>query len=191
MGKISKRCKKLRPGHPRANHRPPAAQLAGDEIVQQTTHTCPAASIDRNSGLEKESTPPSVTCKAPDHSLHFFDLLEAQSEHAMAPAPRMLPALLRVYEDRVVRVTLLRREDGGVSNLFPSRSSITAARVLLLSAVLALGSALTTKSSRSSLRALSHCALVRNVPEFSAPKQFTPATPALDIFRALSLISAR
>ena len=54
--------------------------------------------------------------------------------------PVMWPALIRVYEDRMVRVTILRRE---ISNSLPSASSSVTARVVALSAILASAAALT------------------------------------------------
>ncbi len=155
MGKISNRSKKIRSGQKRTGHclieQKPATPLSSDPIAQTIEHTLPAASIDRDLALEMDSAPSSLICDTPNQSLHCLSLMETQSESAQAPAPRMWPALLRVYEDRVVRVTLLNRKDGGAANLFPSRSSISAARVLLFSAVLASGSALCTKTMVSSL----------------------------------------
>jgi hypothetical protein len=51
------------------------------------------------------------------------------------PQPTMRPAIIRVFEDRMVRVTILRR-DGSI----PSASSVTA-RLIALSAVLASAAA--------------------------------------------------
>ena len=150
--------------------------------------TSAVSRIDSNSvhhSLEKDSSDASY------HSQPFLDLLETQSEHVMAPSPRMWPALLRVYEDRIIRVTLLKREDERPANLFPSRNAISTARVLLLSAVLASGSALSTKTAMSSLRALPLCALVHNAFELGAPKQFVPASSAPGILQGLSLIFRR
>jgi len=52
----------------------------------------------------------------------------------------MWPALIRVYEDRMVRVTILRRE---MSNAIPSATPSVTARVVALSAILASAAALT------------------------------------------------
>ena len=55
------------------------------------------------------------------------------------PQPVMWPALIRVYEDRMVRVTILRRE---ITNLLPSATPSVTARVVALSALLASAAAL-------------------------------------------------
>jgi hypothetical protein len=81
----------------------------------------------------------SVSCKSPE-STGLSDLSKETAIHS----PRMFPALLRVYDDRIVRVTMLRREDLHVSSIIPPRSTVMAARLLILSAFLASGFALST-----------------------------------------------
>ena len=68
------------------------------------------------------------------------------------PQPAMRPAIIRVFEDRMVRVTILRR-DGCVS---PTSSPVTA-RLIALSAVLASAGAFSPISMcRSSSNRLPH-----------------------------------
>jgi hypothetical protein len=64
---------------------------------------------------------------------------QASGPSVEGPQPIMWPALIRVYEDRMIRVTILRRE---ITNMLPSATSSVTARVVALSAILASAAAL-------------------------------------------------
>jgi hypothetical protein len=196
LRKITKRSKKIQ-RHPiqySAEHNS-STRLARNLIDPIISSSNSAVMNDRNLvnlSLESDSTPLPASSEASDLPQAHLDAVESDVfENVMAPAPNMWPALIRVYEDRIVRVTLLKREEGGATNLFPSRSSISAARVLLVSAVLASGSALSTKAVMSSMRALPLCAIVHNTFDFGAPKPFALVSSAPSILQGLSMSFSR
>ena len=72
---------------------------------------------------------------------------ESKLRLTATPQPPMIPALIRVYEDRMVHVTVMRREN---SNTVPVGTPSATARMLALSVILASAAALSPMCSFSS-----------------------------------------
>ena len=83
---------------------------------------------------------PILSCQSTTNSRGGPELSNLNRE-TVSLSPRMWPAILRVYDDRIVRVTMLR------TSVIPPHS---AARFLILSAMLASGFALSTDSQANS-----------------------------------------
>ncbi len=90
-------------------------------------------------------TPSITSTQYPTFSSLKLDSARSYSDHlnlhrqTVNPSPRMWPAQLCVYEDRIVRVTMLRSD-------IPPPITILAARFLVLSTILASGLALSMDS---------------------------------------------
>lgn len=126
---------------------------------------CEAASgqrklISKELSLVAEPNPKSVKIRESNSLVNQGQKLHiATKEHfivqeAIVPAPTMRPALIRVFEDRVVCVTLLKPETSSpsVTSLRSSKCTMSTARLLALTVLIASSSALSLDPSRGLAR---------------------------------------
>mmetsp|Transcript_55072 Transcript_55072/g.112570 ORF Transcript_55072/g.112570 Transcript_55072/m.112570 type:complete len:249 (-) Transcript_55072:429-1175(-) len=116
----------------------PPKHVVSDEAPAQSGHSFPQNPEPDSEPSTPESCSPTNSCEDPD---------QPQSpSNAKAPTPqRMLSAIIRVYENRFVRVSVLRNENS--TPVLPLMSSANTTRALALSAVLASVAAFVPPSS--------------------------------------------